>query len=156
MLCHLGFGVKIVFNCMLMVIHTHDRHFLITWVLISCHAIINWIMQLKLKKRKKYCHDFIDNICLFWVNIEFFFFFIVNIFILCSYDQYYHWRSSYQEGSNWIWLTRLTLQHFCACLKPGPGFPMLYVVVLFYFQWFEMRVLFILLILVELLTSTAV
>ena len=68
------------------------------------------------------------------------FLFIVNIFIICSYMyQYCHWRSNYQEGRIWIWLTHLTLPHLCACPKSGPGFPMLYVVVLFYVQWFEIK-----------------
>jgi len=36
---------------------------------------------------------------------------------------------SYQKGSIWIPLTSLTLQHFHAFPKPGPGIPTLYVVV---------------------------
>jgi hypothetical protein len=35
--------------------------------------------------------------------------------------------SSYQEGRVGNQLTGLTPPHFCACSKPGPGFPMSYV-----------------------------
>jgi hypothetical protein len=35
----------------------------------------------------------------------------------------YHGRSSYQQKRVGIPLTNLTLPHFCACPKPGPGFP---------------------------------
>jgi hypothetical protein len=34
-----------------------------------------------------------------------------------------------KRGRVAISLTGLTLSHFCACPKPGPGFPMSYVVV---------------------------
>ena len=36
-------------------------------------------------------------------------------------------------------LTALTLPHFCACLKPGPGFPLPKVLVFFCVQLFEVR-----------------
>ena len=38
-----------------------------------------------------------------------------------------------QDGGG-ISLTSLTLPHFCACPKPGPGFLMSYVVVFFMFN----------------------
>jgi hypothetical protein len=38
----------------------------------------------------------------------------------------------YQEGRVGIPLTGLTPPYFCACPKPGPAFPMSYVVVIFY------------------------
>jgi hypothetical protein len=47
---------------------------------------------------------------------------------------YCRWRSSYQEERVGISLTGLTLPHFCACPKPGPGFPTSYVVVFFVFS----------------------
>jgi len=48
--------------------------------------------------------------------------------------------------------TGLTPPHFCACSKPGHGFPASYVVVCFVFSEFskDKRCLFVLLILVEL------
>ena len=39
-----------------------------------------------------------------------------------------------------ILLTGLTLAHFCARPKPGPGFPTPYAIVFFLFNWFEVRV----------------
>ena len=39
-----------------------------------------------------------------------------------------------QEGKVRIPLTGLIPPHFCACLKPGPGFPTSYVVVFFSVQ----------------------
>ena len=61
----------------------------------------------------------------------------------------------YLQCTLYFYTTGLTPPHLCACLKPGAGFPMPYVVVLFFvfseFSWDE-RWLFILLILVELLT----
>jgi hypothetical protein len=44
------------------------------------------------------------------------------IYVLCLY-MYCCWRSSYQEERVGIQLTSLTLLHFCACPKPGSGFP---------------------------------
>ena len=46
--------------------------------------------------------------------------------------------SSHQKGRVGIPLTGLTLQHFCACPKSEPGFPMSYAV-FFYVQWVEVR-----------------
>ena len=44
------------------------------------------------------------------------------IFIVCLY---LHILFFYQRGRGFaIPLTDLTLPHLCACLKPGPGFPM--------------------------------
>ena len=50
--------------------------------------------------------------------------------------------SSYQEGRVGIPLTGIILPHFCACPKPGPGFPTLYVVQLVQLRW-EMIVRFV-------------
>jgi hypothetical protein len=50
-----------------------------------------------------------------------------GFFIICLY-MFCHWRSSYQEGVG-IPLTGLTLPHLCASPKPGPGFPMSYVMI---------------------------
>ena len=47
-------------------------------------------------------------------------------FIVCLYA-YCRWRSSCREGSVVIILTDLNQPHICACPKPGPGFPTLYV-----------------------------
>ena len=44
-----------------------------------------------------------------------------------------------QTGRIQIPLTDLTLPQFCACPKPGPEFPMSYVMVLFCVQWLEVR-----------------
>ena len=48
---------------------------------------------------------------------------------------------SYQDGRVRIPLESLTPPHFCACPKPGAGFPMLYVMVFFIVcvQWVNMR-----------------
>ena len=46
--------------------------------------------------------------------------------------------SSYQDGSVGIPLTALIPPHFCACPKPGPGFPMSHVLV-FFFVFSELR-----------------
>ena len=44
-----------------------------------------------------------------------------------------------KRGRVGIPLTGLPLPHFCACPKPGPGFPMLYVMLFFMFNDFEGR-----------------
>ena len=50
-----------------------------------------------------------------------------------------HWVSSYQERTETgIPLTGVTPPHVCACPKPGPGFPMSYVLV-FFFVHSELR-----------------
>ena len=54
-------------------------------------------------------------------------------FIVCLYV-YCRWRSCHQEGRVGITLTSLTLPHFCACPKPGPGFPTSYVEVFIVFS----------------------
>ena len=36
-------------------------------------------------------------------------------------------------------MARTIVLYFCACPKPGPGFPMSYVMVFFYVPWFEVR-----------------
>ena len=63
----------------------------------------------------------------FWVEVNLCSFFIIYFYLYC------HWRLSYQEGRPrfGIPLTCLTLPHFCACPKPGPGFPTSYVMVFF-------------------------
>ena len=43
----------------------------------------------------------------------------LHVFFNVCLDLYCHQRSNYQE----IQLNGLTLPHFCACSKPGPGFP---------------------------------
>ena len=43
--------------------------------------------------------------------------------IICIY-LYFCWRSNNQKGSVESPLPSLTLPHFRACPKPGPGFPM--------------------------------
>jgi hypothetical protein len=101
-----------------------------------------------------------------------------KLFIVCLY---LYWRFNYQRRRVGIPLTGLISPHFCACPKPGPGFPIPYFVVLFVFYdlrwevvatflclcqaririskticsmiWGE-RWLFVLFILVELLTIT--
>jgi hypothetical protein len=50
----------------------------------------------------------------------------VQVFIVCLY-MYCRWRSSYQNRRVGIPLTALNLTLFCACSKPGPGFPTWYV-----------------------------
>ena len=45
----------------------------------------------------------------------------------------------YQEGRVGIPYTSLTLPHFCACPKPGPGFPKSYDVGFFSVQWISLR-----------------
>jgi hypothetical protein len=45
--------------------------------------------------------------------------------------------STDQESRVGIPLTVLTLQHFCACPKPGSGLSLAYV--FFSVQWFEVR-----------------
>jgi hypothetical protein len=47
------------------------------------------------------------------------------------------WRFSYQEGGFETPLTGSTPPHFCASPKPGPGFPMSYVMVFFVFNEFS-------------------
>ena len=47
------------------------------------------------------------------------------------------WRFSYQEGGFGTPLTGSTPPHFCASPKPGPGFPMSYVMVFFVFNEFS-------------------
>ena len=42
---------------------------------------------------------------------------------------YCRWRSNYQKRSVVIPFTGLAHPHFCFCSKPGPGFPMSYVMV---------------------------
>ena len=49
--------------------------------------------------------------------------------------------SSYQEGWVVILLTGLTPPHFCACPKPGHGFPTSYVVVFVVFSNFRWEVI---------------
>ena len=51
-------------------------------------------------------------------------------------------RFNHQEGRFGIPLTGLTPPHFCACPKPGPGFPTTYVVGLFFFVFFLNEVFF--------------
>ena len=51
----------------------------------------------------------------------------LHVFFNVCLDLYCHQRSNYQE----IQLNGLTLPHFSACSKPGPGFPMKYVIVPF-------------------------
>ena len=75
---------------------------------------------------------------------------------LSLFYMYCRWRSSYQEGSVVIPLTVLSPPNFCDCPKPGPGFPMSYLVdclVLSEFNWLERFCLSsFCLILVELIT----
>jgi len=78
-----------------------------------------------------------------------------SCFIACLY-MYSHWRSSHQEGKVAIPLTSLTLPHFCACHKPGPGFPTSHFMVFFVFNELRWEVIVHWLILVELLTITTV
>jgi hypothetical protein len=59
-----------------------------------------------------------------------------------------------QEGRVGIPLTSLTLPYFCACPEPGQGFPMSYVMGFLCSGNYGERLLFVLLILVELLTIT--
>jgi hypothetical protein len=91
---------------------------------------------------------FCDSMWSFWVEAN-----LCSFLVVCLYCR---WRSSYQERWVEITLTSLIPPHFCACLKPGPGFPTSYVVVFFVFSEFsyDKRWLFVLLILVELLTIT--
>ena len=53
----------------------------------------------------------------------------------------------------YIYLTSLTVPHFCACCEPQPGFPTLYVMDFFCIQLFEVQWLFLFL-LVTLSTIT--
>jgi hypothetical protein len=46
-------------------------------------------------------------------------------------------RSNYYKGKVGIPLTSLTMPQFCACSKPGHGFPMPYVVIFLFSQCFE-------------------
>jgi hypothetical protein len=62
----------------------------------------------------------------------------VQVFNCCLY-MHCQWRSSYQEGRVEIPFTGLTCTHLCTCSKPGPGFPMSYVVVFFRVQWVKVR-----------------
>jgi hypothetical protein len=62
--------------------------------------------------------------------------------------------SSHQKGRVGIPLTGLTLQHFCACPKSEPGFPMSYAVFFLCTMSRGEQWLFVLLMLVELLTKT--
>jgi len=58
-------------------------------------------------------------------------------FFICLYMYMYCLsRSSYQKRRIGIPITGLTPPHLCTCLKPGPIFPMSYVVVFFVFSWF--------------------
>ena len=59
-----------------------------------------------------------------------------------------------QEERVGIPLTSLTLPYFCACPEPGQGFPMSYVMGFLCSGNYGERLLFVLLILVELLTIT--
>ena len=54
-----------------------------------------------------------------------------------------------KTGMVGILLTSLTLPHFCACPKPGPGFPLAYVMEFFMFNSWDDRWLVILLMLVN-------
>jgi hypothetical protein len=47
-----------------------------------------------------------------------------------------------REGRVEIPLTGLTLPHFCACLKPGPLFPMSYFMVSFVFNCLRLEAIF--------------
>jgi len=60
-------------------------------------------------------------------------FFFFNLKWICS-GFFYH---LYWSGRNPI--DRFNPSTFCACLKPGPGFPRSYKCGLFYIQWFEVR-----------------
>ena len=49
------------------------------------------------------------------------------------------WFVHIKSETGGIPLTGLTPTHVCVCPKPAPGFPMLYVIVFFSVQWFEVR-----------------
>jgi len=72
------------------------------------------------------CHSFLWKY-VFLSGVNLCSFFIIYFYLYC------HWRLSYQEGRPrfGIPLTCLTLPHFCACPKPGPGFPTSYAMVFF-------------------------
>jgi hypothetical protein len=102
----------------------------------------------------------VSSLASYFVLLSFYFVFISLIsfrlvsFSLISFRFYFvsHFICTlgfnHQEGRVRIPLTGLTQPHICACPKPGPGFQTTYV------QRVEVRSLFILLILVELLTIT--
>jgi hypothetical protein len=69
------------------------------------------------------------------------------------YLVYCNWGSSYQERRVVILFICLSPQHECACPKPRPEFPVLYIVCLFCVLWVEGWLL-LLLLLVELLPIT--
>ena len=84
---------------------------------------------------QKCIYIYCDGMWSLWVEANLCRFFL--IICLYIYGMYSCWRSSYQEGRIGIPLTGLTLSHFCSCPKPGPGFPMSYVV-LFCVQWVQL------------------
>ena len=47
------------------------------------------------------------------------------------------------KGDGWSQFTGLTLPHFCACPKPGPGFPkqdgVVFFFLFFFAKWFEVK-----------------
>ena len=65
-------------------------------------------------------------------------FFKCRFFIVCLYTCC-HWRYITRKGRVGIPLTCLTLPHFCASPKSGPGFPTPYVLFFFVFSCFEKK-----------------
>jgi hypothetical protein len=57
--------------------------------------------------------------------------------LLLLFVQICRLRSNYQEGEGWEPLTGLAPPHLFACPKPRPWFPMPYIMVFLYVQWFE-------------------
>jgi hypothetical protein len=51
----------------------------------------------------------------------------VQVSIVCLY-LYCSWKSNYKGGNVYISLPGITVPQLCACPKPGPGFPTLFII----------------------------
>jgi hypothetical protein len=70
------------------------------------------------------CRSFLWYYWCFWAGAH-----LCRVCIVCL-CMYCRWRSNYQEGEGWDSIYLFNPVTCCACLKPGPGLPTSYVVVL--------------------------